>query len=313
MKRIFASLFVLIFSLSAAGQNQSGGLGSNRETDAARLEILIEKIGQSVRENLDSMAAVAFTEAVRRQELKADGSPKGKAKDYVYESVVLNGAPSSDSAKYRPVFTRTLKSIDGKPSGNQPFAEDSKCEETNPQATYDNPLAFLLPENLINYTFSFDGEEEDVEGVKTVVVLVAEKPSVEPLAIVEKDDCLFLSRPLRMAGKIWVDGKTSDVVRIQWRQAETFSATIPKKVIKSGVVSLVRPKTVISYEKQDLTIGFRRVKLQNSERALLLPYYSESVWINGGMKLAGMRNRVDYTRYRLFNSTVEVKDSDEAP
>lgn len=312
MKSIFGLLFVLIFSFSAAGQNQSGDSGLKRETDAARLEILIGKIGRSVRANLDSMFAVAFTEVVRQQELKADGSPKGRAKDYVYESVVLNGAPASDAVKNRSVFTRTLKSIDGKPVGNQLFAEDSKCEEMNPQTDYDNPLGFLLPENRVNYTFS-SGGEEDVENVKTVVILVAEKPPAEPLAIVEKDDCLFLSRPLRMEGKIWVDGKTSDIVRIQWRQAETFSATVPKKVIKSGVISLVRPKTTISYEKQDFTIGFRLVKLQNSERALLLPYYSENLWINDGMKLAGMRSRVDYTRYRLFNSTVEVKDSGREP
>lgn len=313
IKSIFALFLILILSLSAAmfGQNKTNNLNPDTKTDAEQLKVLIEKIGRQVQKNLNSMFGVAFAESVRQQQLKADASPKGKPTNFIYESVVINTAHAKEigAEDYRPIFTRTLKSIDGKPVEKQFPIEDSKCEETNPQTAYDNPLGFLLPKNQPDYLFS-DGGETDFEGRKSIVILVAEKPVSEPLSIVEKDDCLLLSRPLRMKGEIWIDRETLDIVQIQWRQAETFSATIPKKVIKSGIISQVRPKTTISYDKQDFTIRFRAVKFQNPQQTLFLPYFSESVWLTGGVKLAGMRTTVEYTRYRLFNTNVELIDSD---
>jgi len=316
MKSIFSLL--LIFSLFLAGQNQAFGqnqtnnLNQSAETVAARLDELLERISKRVGENLDPMFSVAFTESIRLQELKADLSTKGKPKDFVYESIVTNRPTSANAADYQPIFTRTLKSINGKPFKGQISAENSKCEETNPQPTYENPLAFLLPKNQPNYIFSYGGEA-DLDGHKSIVILVAEKPISEPLAIVEKDDCLFLSRPLQIKGKIWVDSKNYDVIQTQWEQAENFSAEIPKKTVKIGIIPLVHPSVTISYDRQDFTIRFRRVKFENPEQTLLLPYFSESVWINKGMRLAGMRTTVEYTRYRLFKINVEVNDSDKEP
>jgi hypothetical protein len=53
---------------------------------------------------------------------------------------------------------------------------------------------FLLPKNQSNYIFSYGGEV-NLDGRESIVVSVSEKPVSEPLTIVEKDDCLFLSRP----------------------------------------------------------------------------------------------------------------------
>lgn len=307
MKIICMLLSILLSGFSVSGQNQTGGLDSKSEANSERLEIVMERIGRNVQKNLESIVKVVFTEVVRQQQLKADTSPKGKPKNYVYESIVTNRASNLNTENYQPIFTRTLKSIDGKQIKGQPPLENSKCEQLNPQAAYENPLVFLLPKNQPNYIFAHGGEN-DVQGNKTIIITVSEKTPSEPLRIVEKNDCFFLSRPLRLKGQIWIDSKTSDIVQIKWEQAETFSATIPKKTIKAGIIPVVRPEFTISYDKQDFTVGFRQVKFQNPELTLLLPYFSESVSIDRGAKLPGMRTIVDYTQYRLFNTTVQVNE-----
>ncbi|HEX8279418.1 MAG TPA: hypothetical protein VF540_12015 [Segetibacter sp.] len=310
MKNIFSLLLVLVFSLSISGQNQTDSFNSKSEMNAEQLGILIEKIGQTVKKNLDSIVNVAFTEVIRQQQLKDDASPTGKPKSFVYESIVKNPLPTENKTNSNPIFTRTLKSINGKPIKNQPSLEDSKCEQINPQPAYDNPLSFLLPTNQPNYIFSYGGEI-DFESNKTIIILVAEKQPTESVTIIEKNDCLFLSRPLQMKGKIWVNSKTFEVVKLHWQQAETYSATIPKKIVKAGIIPLIRPKITINYERQDFTVSFRPVKFQDPEQTLLLPYFSETVWINQGSRLAGMQTRIDYTQYRLFKTNVQISDSDK--
>lgn len=294
------------------GQNQTNNLNQSNETDTARLSVLLERIGKRVQENLDSMLSVAFTESIRMQELKDDLSAKGKQKHFLYESIVTNRPVSANAANYQPTFTRKLKSIDGKPVKGEISVEDSRCEETSPQSAYENPLGFLLPKNQPNYIFSYGGEA-DIDAHKAIVIHVAEKPVSEPLAIVEKDDCLFLSRPLQIKGRIWVNSENYDVIQTQWEQAENFSAVLPKKTVKIGIIPLIRPTVTISYDRQDFTIRFRRVKFEAPEQTLLLPYFSESVWITKGMKLAGMRTIVEYTRYRLFKINVKVNDLEKEP
>jgi hypothetical protein len=155
MKSIFTLL--LIFSLlflaptPAFAQNQTNNLKS--ETDAAQLSVLIKKIGERVKENLDSMFSVAFSESIRMQELKADLSAKGKQKHFLYESILTNRPASAKAANYQPTFIRTLKSINGKPVKEQISAEQSKCEETNPQPTYEDPLAFPAAEKSVELYF----------------------------------------------------------------------------------------------------------------------------------------------------------------
>lgn len=314
MKRefiLFSILFsIAAFSFSVFGQNPVENSISNAPPNTSQTAILLEKVGRAVQQNLDSMVRVAFTEVVRQQQLKDDAAAKGKPQNFVYESIMTVNQSSATGEK-QPIFTRTLKSVDGKIVKNPPSPEISKCEQLNPQPVYENPLAFLLPKNQSQYSFSSGGGEVDLDGRKTLVITVAPNPPSEPLKLVEKDDCFFLSRPLQMIGKIWVDAASFNVVQINWQQNEIFSATIPKKVVKVGIVPLVRPAVTINYDSQNFTIGFRFVKFENPEQTILLPYFSESSWLNRGAKIAGIRTRVDYTRYRLFNTNVQVSDADK--
>lgn len=311
MKRVFILFIILSFGFSVFGQNLGENSSSQSKTDAdERLKTILEKVGRSVQVNLDSIKRVAFTEVVRQQELKDDASPTGKPKNFIYESIVTNQPVSETTVDFQPTFTRKLKSINGKAVKNETPLEVSKCEPFNPPPAYESPLSFLMPKNQSRYIFSLAGETT-LDGKKTVLLTIAEKPPTEPLTIIEKNDCYFLSRPLQMKGKVWLDGATFDIAQIQWQQAETFAATIPKKTVRVGLVPHIRPALTISYDAQDYTVGFRLVKFENYEQPMLLPYFSENVWLNRGARLAGMRTRVDYTQYRLFNTNVQITDFDK--
>jgi len=218
-------------------------------------------------------------------------------------------APTSQQNSF-PVVTRTLKSVDGKPTEQNKLPQRSKCVDTNPQPAYADPLTFLLPKNQSNFIFSYEGEA-DLQGLRTAVVIITTPPVSEPVKIVDKGDCFRLSRGLQRQGKIWIDLNTYDVLQLQWQLAESFRGKIPAGVAKFGIFPVFRPSKELSYEKADTTIRFRPLTFQNPEQTLLLPRSSESTWILKGARIAGFRTATDYTRYRRFITSVEIKDSDE--
>lgn len=143
------------------------------------------------------------------------------------------------------------------------------------------------------------------------LILINQPPAFEPVKIVDTGDCFRLSRSLRRQGKVWIDLNTYDVVQLQWQLAESFSGKTSAGVAKFGIFPVFRPAKELSYEKQEMTIRFRPVTFQNPEQSLLLPSFSESAWILKGARIAGFRVTTDYTRYRRFLTSVEIKDSDE--
>jgi hypothetical protein len=307
----------LLISMIMAGANsmswvqaQTSNNSGTKDEQAIQLNHLLERVGEKIQKYHDAMFSIAFTEVLRQQELKSDETPKNKPKEFVYESIVVSRTAQANQQNSFPVINRTLKSVDGKPTEQKNLPQRSKCIETNPQPAYADALTFLLPQNRNDFIFSYAGEAE-LEGRKTAVVLISQPPASEPVKIVQTADCFRLSRSLQMQGTIWIDPNTFDVIQLQWRQAETFSGKTSAGVSKFGIFPVFRPAKEINYEKQETTIRFRPVTFQNPEQVLLLPSSRVSAWILKGAKIAGFRVTSDYSRYRRFLTTVEIKDPGE--
>lgn len=305
---VLMSVIVTGFSLKNLAQSQASSNSAPIEKDIVKN--LLERVGERIQKYQDAMFSIAFTEILQQQQLRSDGTAKDKPKEFVYDSVVVSRASAVNKEISFPLITRTLKTVDGKPTEQKNLKERSKCTDTNPQPAYGDPLNFLLPKNQNNFTFSYAGEA-DLDGRKTAILLINQPPASEPVKIIDKGNCFYLSRGLRRQGKIWIDLNTFDVVQIQWQLAESFTGKIPFGVAKFGIFPLLRPAREISYDKQEFTMRFRAVTFQNPEQILWLPSSSESVWILKGAGIEGFRTTTEYARYKRFLTSVEIKDSDE--
>ena len=305
---LFGVIIIGFYSVSS-GQTQTSSNPTPID-NATELKNLLKRVGERVQEYNDGMFSIAFTEVVRQQELRSDATPKGKSKEFVYESVVLSRASSANQQDAFPVVTRTLKSVDGKLPEQKNLPQRSKCVDTNPQPAYADPLTFLMPNNQANFIFSYEGEAE-LQGRRTAMLTFTTPPVSEPVKVVVKDNCFRLSRGLQRRGKVWIDPSSYDVIQLEWQLAESFSGKIPAGVTRVGILPVFRPRKELSYEKSDTTIRFRPVTFENPKQILLLPTSSESAWILKGGGIAGFRTTTDYTRYRRFVTSVEIKDSDE--
>lgn len=275
--------------------------------DTTPLKDMLERVGERVKKYHDVMFSIAFREVLQQQELRSNATAKGKPRELIYESVVVARSSAANQKESFPLVTRTLKSVNGKAVKEQSLPQRSKCVDTNPQAAYSDQLTFLLPQNQTKFIFSYAGEDE-LQGRKAAVVLVATPPASDPVKILTKGNCFSLSRGLQRKGKVWIDLDTFDVLQLQWALAESFSGKMPSGVAKVGIFPVFRPSKKLGYEKSDFMMRFRPVTFRNPEQTLLLPIFSESTWILKGAGIAGFRTTTDYTGYRRFLTTVEIKD-----
>lgn len=314
MRKVYGRLLATVLMTSVCvvswGQTQISNSSAQTDASAAQLKNILERAGERVQKYHDAMFSIAFTEVVQQQELRSDASSKDKPKNFVYESVVVSRQSSTSQQDSFPLVTRTLKSVDGKPTEQKNLSQRSHCVDTNPPSLYADPLIFLLPENQTKFRFSYEGEA-DLHGRRVAVVSITMPPASAPIEIKDTGKCFSLSRGLQRKGKIWIDVNTFDVLQLQWQLAESFSAKTSTKVVRSGMFFGLRPRREISYEKADTMIRFQPVTFQNPDQILLLPASSESTWIIKGAKIAGYQTTTAYTQYKRFLTGVEIRETNE--
>jgi hypothetical protein len=301
-------------SRAAAVAHEGQSPGGTDETAA-----LLERVRARVREYHARLFSVAFTETVTQQAFDDKLRPKGRAREFVFESVVARRAPREGRERELPLVTRKLTRLDGRAAGERErerrdaaLAKPSCAGPNEPAASYSDPLLFLLPENAADFVFRAAGEEE-FEG-RTVFVLAAEsRPADEPVRLKIEDNCIRLSRGLRRRVRVLVDPASFDVLQLRWELAETFTGRTGTTVVRKGIFFRPAPSRELSYERQETTITFRPVAFRDPAETLLLPVSYDFFRVMRGARDPGFRLTQTYSNYRRFLTSVEVKDVDDDP
>jgi hypothetical protein len=296
-------------SVIGSGQAKVAATDSPADKEQARLSVLLDRVRNRIHEYHETLFNLTVMETVTQQQLHDDATPKGKPRSMMFESVILHRQSAGRQEETVPIITRTLQSINGKPSKPEAPKQRSKCVDTDPVPGYGDPLSFLLAKNVSESTLAYLGEN-DLDGSKTAVVSLTTPRPTDPVTLVEKDNCFRLSRGLQRKATIWIDLKTFDVLQLRWELVETFNGKLPAGVAKVGILPVFRPRRHVAFERSDFLIRFRPVKFPNPMQTLLLPATSESTWIIKGGGIAGFKTNTEYSRYRRFRSSLEVKDSD---
>lgn len=257
-----------------------------------RLERILEKVGEGVARYQSGLFSIAFTETLRREELREDMTAK-RSKEYVFESVVLREELSAEEEDFYPQLVRRLKSIDGKPSKMR----------LGPEMSYAvSSLGFLLPKHRGPLQFTLEGEETEA-GRKLYRVRILSPGEGEPRVDWQSRVVGFRFRVVAPSVyKIWVDAETFDVLRLESHLAAPFEFDGPR----AFGFGRLGPSRHFKYAAQDYLVRFRRQQFKDPEQTLLVPEYAEWVTVIEGASKPRTRATLRLSNYRRYRSDVKI-------
>ncbi len=285
------SLFLLVLVLAACASVR----GQEPQAEPAkdeRLERILDKVGEGVARYQSGLFSIAFTETLRREELRKDMTAK-KSKEYVFDSVVLREALSADEEDFYPRLARRLKTIDGKPSKKR----------LGPEINYAvTSLSFLLPKSRGPLQFTLEGEAEEA-GRKLYRIRILSPGEGEPRVEWKSRAVGFRFRVVAPSVyTIWVDAETFDVLRLESHLAAPFEFDGPR----AFGFGRLGPTRHFKYTTQDYLVRFRRQQFKDPEQTLLVPEYAEWVTVIEGASKPRTRATLRLSDYRRYRSDVKV-------
>ncbi|MET0650681.1 MAG: hypothetical protein ABW208_29070 [Pyrinomonadaceae bacterium] len=263
-----------------------------------RLDRILERVGEGVARYQAGLFSIAFTETLRRDELREDMTAK-KSKEFVFDTIVLREELSEDEEDYYPRPVRRLKTIDGKAS---------KRRSPGREAGYAvSSLGFLLPKHRGLFQFSFDGDETEA-GRKLYRIRML-RPGEGEARVEWKRRLVGTS--FRVIAPfvylIWVDAETFEVVRLESHLAAPFEFESPR----TFGFGRLGPSRRLRYAAEDYAVRFRRHQFKDPEQMLLVPDSAEWLTVIEGASKPRTRATLRFSNYQRFRSDVKIIEEEE--
>jgi hypothetical protein len=251
---------------------------------------LMVRVGERVAEYYKRAQNIICTEKVLAQQMDFNYNSAGFGRSLEYELHLESEAADGDGAVHEAKIARELRKVNGR----APRASD-KDGCFDPETLEPEPLAFLLPVNQREYTFTSAVLGKGKES-KTLVIDFLHKQDGKPEIRADKrkgPECFQISLPVTTKGRVWVDSATFDVLRVEEELAHRIDVRVPyeqqRRMNLPDYVTIDRYQTITKY-----TI----VKFSDPDEALLLPESIEEVAL---MRGAGShRKRQQFSEYRRF-------------
>ena len=121
------------------------------------------------------------------------------------------------------------------------------------------------------------------------------KPSVEVSLVDGNEECVSFSLTGGMRGRIWIDGETFDVLRLDQGLTGFIDIPLPREVMRRGSGS-----PYWTMERWDSSTRFKPVVFRDPDETLLLPVSVSSLRITRGSGTPRLRTTTQYSGYRRF-------------
>jgi hypothetical protein len=247
----------------------------------------VTRLGRYVEDYYARAQSIITEETVVVQPLAMDLTGVGFPRRAVYE-LRVEWDPAAPDAAERAVAVRQLL----KATGPQLF--DTGEEECgDPPSITPEPLAFLLPENQPEWKFML-GKPARVDGRPAITIDYTPRSARPPL-VIRDNDCLFTDLTGQIAGRLWADPASAEILRVDERLLGMVDVKIPKDMQKRG-----RP-TQVTYERMNSSVRYKRVPFTDPDEQLLLPASIESLTVhrsNNGV--SRLRITQTFAKYRRF-------------
>ena len=118
----------------------------------------------------------------------------------------------------------------------------------------------FLPHQQRDYAFTLAGTKKTREAPRTVL-LDFKSVSLQPPTTTWKENCMSADLPGRWRGRVWVDGATGDVLRLDEQLIGTFDVRLPKAQARRSpavVLTIERAERRPAIVRSTFTIPMRR-------------------------------------------------------
>jgi hypothetical protein len=269
--------------LVAAAQRTAGG----------ELERTLALAGRQVEAYYARARTLLATERVLIQPVGSDLLPEGLGRRLVYELRLEWEPPAAGEPAGRAQIVRQLLSVNGSAPGP---GRDPGC--IDPTSVSPEPLAVFLPGMREKYEFTADGADT-VDGRAAVRVNYREARP-DPAEITWKDECVTINVPARTLGRAWIDASTGDVLRLDERFEGRFDVPVPWEHQRHGSPNLM------TIERNDVSIRYRRVAFTNPDETLLLPSTIDTVSVVRNAGSPRVRVTQTFSEYRRFTTDSRI-------
>lgn len=116
------------------------------------------------------------------------------------------------------------------------------------------------------------------------------------------DDCFDWTGPVAIAGRVWVDAGTHDVLRLDRRISGPTDVRVPDRLQRKYHFS-----PWLTIDRDDLTMRYKEISFGDPDETILLPESIESVLVPRSGLQSTRRTQV-FTAYRRFLTASRVKD-----
>jgi len=262
------------------------------------IDELLARVGERIADFYTKAQHVICTEVSTVQPIDLSYSSQGFARAVESELRL-----ETDGGEVRVV--RDVRKV----NGHAPREKDQKNRDgcTDPTPLSNEPLEFLLPAHRSEYQFKFAGLSKD----RNRPVFQIDFASVNRrsnLELIEDpgghDDCFDWTGPQVSRGRVWVDAKSYDVLRIERSVGGPVTVRVPVRIqrrhnLDTGVIII----------RDDMTIRYRTVAFSDPDETLLLPesVYSFTV-VSGGLQ-STRRSQV-YSDYKRFVGDSRIVERD---
>jgi hypothetical protein len=257
---------------------------------------LMTRIAERIEQYYARARSIVSQETVQLEPLGIDLLPDGShVRRLVFELRVAWEATTEGARPPEATVLRQLVSVDGRPprAGDEPG-----CLDPKPVAT--EPLAMLLSGRQREFAFTWrdsgrtDGRPSVTLDYKSV------KP--QPPDVTWKGECVSIELPGRTRGRVWVDRRTADVLRLDEQLTGTVEIRVPKAQMRTGL------PTDMIVERADSSIRYHPVEFHDPDEVVMLPESIESLQVirnSGAPRLRIVQRFSNYKRFMTGGRIVQ--------
>jgi len=256
------------------------------------VEELLRRVGERVAEFYRRAKNVICIETSTVQRIDFNYSPEGFVRTVESE---LHVEADDGQAPGEAAIVRKIRKVNGREPRVKDQNDRAGCTDPNPLSS--EPLAFLLPAQRSEYQFRTAGIAKDRNRTALLIDFASVDRRSNPELIEDPgghDDCFDWSGHMASRGRIWVDARTYDVIRVERGLRGPVDVKVPALIQRRHQLA-----SWVVVERDDVTVRYKTVAFSDPDEVLLLPESIDSFTVVRGGLQSTRRNQTfsDYKRF----------------
>src|SRR6476646_7272409 len=178
------------------------------------IDELMTRVGERIGDYYRRAQSVMCIERSTVQPIQSNWSPEGFSRTVESELRVESESADGDSPPQARVI-RNVRRVNGRAPRAQDDKDRSGCTDPNPLSP--EPLTFLLPDHRHEYLFTKVAEGREKDRATLIIDFTSANGTSRPELIRDErghDDCFDWTGPVATQGRLWVDARTHEVLRV---------------------------------------------------------------------------------------------------